>query len=90
VQRLPDRGLFRLGLERGPERCLGPGQIALARKNSAPLEQNLRLPRDRAQDTIMDGQCGVNVAGLLEIERLLVEPGDLRLRWREHHVTPTG
>ena len=73
-----------LGLQRGPERCLGPGRISLVCKDSALLKTGLPPAPERARRMrSLDGQCRLDIAGLLAIERLLVEPRDLRLRWRE-------
>jgi hypothetical protein len=90
MQRLPDRGLLRLGLQaQRAEHFLRLGQIALVGQHAADLEQHFRLARRGLENAAVDRQRAVRVARLLQAERLLVEPGYVRRR-REHRVRPTG
>jgi hypothetical protein len=61
-----------------------------AAKDAPHLEQHLGLPRCDAAGSGRKGQRRLALARLLQAERVLVEPGNVRGRKRRHHVTPTG
>jgi hypothetical protein len=90
MERLPDRGLLRFGLQRRAEHFFRLGQLALFGQHATDLEQHFRLARRGLENAAVDRQRAVRVARLLQAERLLVEPGYVRRRRKKHRVRPTG